>query len=469
MLEREARATVTAFMDDNEANYRQLLHALRTAVEAAKLKLGAEVVFNIYSRSDKQSDGQEFKSRAKIASKLVEKSATNPGFTVADIADIAGLTVVVYYNDQIAKFIEALQEEMPHQLLQVELFEVDGHQSLTKVHRDRGYHATHLKLISGNPGLTGLKVELQIKTMLHDAWGAKMHELTYKPRGKLDSNLRVLMESMGDGLQGIEKQSELLRDTIAKQWIPVQRLRTEARAKLIEALLKGRKRDESDQAAIDAVLERVRAEASHLSNCAPADSRLLSITQEISALSAVGIDALTRLRLAVYVSSLRHDTPFARLVDQLILEWGRSQPDPTDLALGTAFAYRQTNRLELAIDHLRKALEPDPGADSSVPIFLELADYLLESCLYATDTKATKQEVEQILHYIEAQVGGDGMPSLARFNFMRAASDIVLGEPKELDDALSLAQQSKDEMPDEMKGYCDVYIGYGWQRKLTVE
>lgn len=467
MLEHEARAAVTAFMDDNEDLYHDLLENLRAAAETVKKKEGQEFVFSVYSRASKQG-GSEFKSRMKLASKLMEKTGENPDFSMADIVDIVGLTVVVYYNDQIQRFIDLLLPEASRQLLQAENFGEGDNATITKVHRDHGYHATHLKFASKNPKLAGLRVELQVKTMLHDAWGAKMHELTYKPRGKLDPDLRVLMESMGDGLQAIERQSELLRDTIAKQWIPVQRLRTIARTKSIEGLLGHRQGSKEATGAIAAVMERIKAQASSLASCSPTNEILVEVTESIGALKDVDVDALVRLRLAVYVASLRSDTELTRLVDQAVATWLATEPEPLAAALETAFAYRQTNRLEQAIERLRSGLDAAPGAPSSTALYLELAECLIEVCFYADDTEQTKREVGLILSYIEPRIGMDGMPDQARFDFVSAASDIVLGTPSELDDGLAQAQIAKDALPDNFRSYCDVFIGYGWQRRLSI-
>lgn len=58
--------------------------------------------------------------------------------------------------------------------------------------------------------------ELQIKTLLHDAWGAKTHDLTYKPAGRIGAELLESFELLGTQLANLEIQSDTLRASIVK-------------------------------------------------------------------------------------------------------------------------------------------------------------------------------------------------------------------------------------------------------------
>lgn len=88
----------------------------------------------------------------------------------------------------------------------------DGH-----VSKD-GYHAHHMVFLSDEAKHADLHCEVQVKTMLHDAWAAKTHDLNYKPQGQTDKRLSRMMQVFGDALEFIEVQSELLRHLIHERW-----------------------------------------------------------------------------------------------------------------------------------------------------------------------------------------------------------------------------------------------------------
>lgn len=58
--------------------------------------------------------------------------------------------------------------------------------------------------------------EIQIKTLLHDAWGAKTHDLTYKPSGKIGAELLTSFELLGNNLANLDQQSDALRQSILR-------------------------------------------------------------------------------------------------------------------------------------------------------------------------------------------------------------------------------------------------------------
>jgi hypothetical protein len=122
--------------------------------------------------------------------------------------DIIGLTVVVYYPDQIEIVV---REVRAHQGL---FLGVEKDAPVTR----NGYHAHHIVVQSNDPAHADLRCEVQVKTMMHDARAAKMHDLNYKPQGYTDKRLSAMMGVFGDALQSIEKQSELLRNLIHERW-----------------------------------------------------------------------------------------------------------------------------------------------------------------------------------------------------------------------------------------------------------
>ncbi len=103
-----------------------------------------------------------------------------------------------------------------------------------------GYYATHVIASKEVIGGVVLHCELQFKTMLHDAWAAKMHDLTYKPSGFVDPKTAELMSSIAGTIENLEQQSQLIRDMIKENWDVEPITRREARNQLFHLMLRYR-------------------------------------------------------------------------------------------------------------------------------------------------------------------------------------------------------------------------------------
>jgi ppGpp synthetase/RelA/SpoT-type nucleotidyltranferase len=198
---------VRRFINDYGPRYEALLGTVKAGCLKAKSEFGTSVILRVYSRSDKQGIS-ELKETTKIA------EAVGDAPTVAalqDLSDIIGVTIVVQYPDQIQKVLDRVAEI----LKPGKIVEAAKRKELRET-----YFATHAVFISHQLRDQGLKCEVQCKTLLHDAWSAKMHDLTYKPQGSIDLRLRGLVEAISATLEGLEQQSEIVRDMItARQMI----------------------------------------------------------------------------------------------------------------------------------------------------------------------------------------------------------------------------------------------------------
>jgi len=93
--------------------------------------------------------------------------------------------------------------------------------------------------------------------MLHDAWSAKMHDLTYKPIGMLDPRLTALMTSIADAIESVEQQSRLIRDMITAGWNVESATRRAIRQAVFEVMLNYRA--EVNDPELQAVHEKIEA------------------------------------------------------------------------------------------------------------------------------------------------------------------------------------------------------------------
>jgi len=462
-----AQAEVTQFMDTNEKRYLRLLERTRHAVEAAEQQLGSDKVFSTYSRSKKQGTNREVKDRAKIAAKLVEKRTQDPSYRLEYVVDIVGLTVVVYYPDQIEMFVDAFERVAASVTLGLELYETSNGSARTKVHRDKGYHATHIKVVSRDPSLARLRAEIQIKTMLHDAWGAKMHDLTYKPGGVLDPSLKQLMESFGDSLQSIEVQSVTLRETILSHSRPLDRLRLAARVQLMEGLSKKEFERPEAQVAYLACLDLIRNNIKHLGTCPTDDRAMVEVTTSIADLKKYGIDAVTRLKLIVYLASYRHEPDLAASVDGALADWAaETSPDHFTKLSFFAATYHQTSRIDEAIATIRRGIRGRWEEPAALIHINNLTNFLLERALHRPDAE-TKTEAQGLIEFLEKKQGHLMEEEKIVFLSTKGAYLIVFGDEAELKEGLALHHSVQDKVETQYKGYCEMYLAYGWQRRFT--
>jgi hypothetical protein len=73
--------------------------------------------------------------------------------------------------------------------------------------KDSGYRAFHVNLVTQVPGLSGLtpvRGELQVRTLLQDGWGELTHEDTYKPGVQLPPLVTTLARRMADLLATVD-------------------------------------------------------------------------------------------------------------------------------------------------------------------------------------------------------------------------------------------------------------------------
>ncbi|OSI20529.1 hypothetical protein [Bradyrhizobium canariense] len=422
-----------------------------------------------YTRARKQS-GEEFKDRAKIIHKLMEGRAADSNFRIDQIADMVGLTVVVYYPDQVGTFLQAFAAEAKKQALYLDKF-ADG--KVGKVHKDRGYHATHVRIGYRSVGTEKLRVEMQIKTMLHDAWGAKTHDLTYKPAGELDPRLKALMESFGESLQAIEVQSQTLRDSILSRVELMRSKRRDARLQLMSKLTGQSIKSPEGREAYENLILRIKEDHDHLSTCPPRDADLADVLASIKRLEELGVGAKDRLKLIVALASYRDDEILDPTVDDALDAWKREEQESggTDAMMQVwieSTSLYQTNRLSDAIATLRRFLAAHEVDKQTAVLANNLVNYITEACLDRPKIdKDAEQEVASLLHKIEPF--GDTFERSAYLN-TRGAYLVVFGDESKLDEGLGLIWEASKLLSsgEAGHGYCELYQSHGWRRKLRL-
>ncbi|MCH2456568.1 MAG: RelA/SpoT domain-containing protein [Henriciella sp.] len=185
-------------------------------------------ISNVFSRADADSE-YPIKSNKKIAMKLHKWRQSGKSVSPAEIHDICGVTVVCFYPSDLEKvvhFIESRKEQ--------EFFSFES-KHLKPPLTGPAYTAYHYT-VRGKAKYHDLLCEVQLKTVLTQAWGTKTHDLTYKPAGKTDSRFSDHVNKLGYNLQIIDQQSEILKDLITEAWSMDLKRRRVARTQMLQSI-----------------------------------------------------------------------------------------------------------------------------------------------------------------------------------------------------------------------------------------
>jgi ppGpp synthetase/RelA/SpoT-type nucleotidyltranferase len=447
----------------NKTAYLAFLKQMETLCHDVKRELGADVVRTVYSRKDKQENGEALKAYAKIAKALTAKRIDDPAAPIFEVDDIIGLTVVVLYPDQIELVRARLLE---HPGIYVDIMKDEP---VVK----NGYHAHHIVVRSGDAVHADRRCEVQIKTMMHDAWAAKMHDLNYKPHGYTDRRLATMMGVFGDALQSIEKQSVLLRTLIHERWNAEVRRRLGAQRALFSRLEWIR---DAFSPEANAIYQTVRA-AANLTTSTPPDwhdiaARVVAHRQSLRERAWLALFLADGSRRPVHAAAaLQRVNEFLVIAGEQI---SRGEVDgqeiwPLPLALSAC------GDLDGAIaisDYILMHITQLPSEDRDL-VHFNLANFLVEQAVFEPvdpDTSSLRSRVEGALaecKYIENE-------DPSAFHDLRGMLEVALSpDAAVVRDAIKLIERGLNEAKPEYKEIATIYFELhsrlAWRRLLELE
>jgi ppGpp synthetase/RelA/SpoT-type nucleotidyltranferase len=461
---------IKEFLSREGQNYRDFLDRVKAACEEAERQIDPGIIRTIYTRADKQG-GLVFKTPGKIAKALAAERVRTPEASPRVIEDIIGLTVVVHYPDEIPFVARTIVANLDEVTVKKEEFK-----------KQHGYYAHHTVFMSHSISTIGFYCELQIKTMLHDAFGNKTHDLNYKPQGRMDDRLGRMMQGFGDALQSIEEQSELLRDLIRERWL-VERPQLEAvRQRLFETLPYWRKdrRQFSDTA--EAIAQELRA--LQVAN-QPRDSlanRCKPLLLRIHELATGSIREAMWLSMLLAMMTLdpRHISFARRRLDDLLPHirhlLARHEIDGEELA-SIPLALDSIGESDAAIGVSRGFLR---DLTTLLPMDVErlklnLANFLVEHSLRGPerspdDLMVLKSEVEGLLRETQATQALD--PSaLADLRGLLVVA--TADRPEDIREAIRQIEIGRDTAPESERDYAvatyELNVRIAWRRLLELE
>lgn len=342
---------VSEYINKNAWRYLEALKITKDVITAFRFsERGRNAIYMIYSRGQMQRGGDELKEAWQVKEK-VNKMRTegvkdlnippNPNFAIQDIGDIVALTAVCVYPSDIAVVSGFL----------------DNHRDVKVIYKyskeDRGYQALHFVLGLRNPKYAEIRCEVQVKTILHDAWSAKTHDLTYKPQGSLPKDIHDHMTDISQHLTTLDGQSERFKNQIQRAWRQEKKRRNASRQALLEAIMGGGPKNKKRKTLYERIARDLRVNAARYRR-----GNVLKRLSEIDQFAGSSPD-LYSSQLITYLAALREEDDLDSVALDHIDRWTCCLKDE-DLVWGLIFqglAFFFFNRIREAVESGEKALE----------------------------------------------------------------------------------------------------------------
>lgn len=462
-----------SYINSNALRYIELLKIVNSFLDAIKKSDNSNHIYRIYSRKDNKNEESNFKKDFRIADKLYKwRQKYNSKSKVNDIHDIIGMTVVVYYDSDIDYVFNNIKELSPLNQLRIVNYLNDYE---FREYKKFGYHARHLVLSSLNPTISDLKCEVQIKTLLHDAWGAKTYNLTYKPDGELFDDYRKILESFGESIQSIEVQSEMIRSLITHDWNEEDELRYTARLSMLVGFEKKGFDDEKIENEYNEILKSIQENQGIIKTCNADADIIKNLLDRIRSLKETPNGLGAAWRLMMYLASSHWDNKLNFLAKDYLNEWAEKIENQSEKIFQISSAYYIMGERSESIRYIRDYFS-DKKINNEVELTLKLnlLYYLIEEALYSSHlTEELKAECD----VIKTEISIDKIDEFPTAQMRCAAKDtlgyykITFGQTKpDIEAGIRLCQNAYP------KGESDIMGGHfgtlhertGWRRLLRI-
>lgn len=449
---------VERFLRGNETRYVALLDEIKQLFWPP----GLLPVRNVYSRKEKQGDS-ELKDVKKIARALHYERQRVPHASVSSIDDIVGMTVVCDYLSDLESLKSFVRKQRGHGGLRIDK---------DKQMRKDGYYAHHF--VVQHPRFADLRCELQIKTMLHNTWSIKAHRLIYKPAGALDYRAKKLMQAIGDGLQAVDQQTDLLRSIIEDHWDIDNQRRVQTRQAIISTLAIYKNLPKKIFEAATSIRTSLDTDREHLATAESNDPKLVDVIDSIRALSQMEGAHLASGHLMAILALNRDDRDLNIMVVNFLDHWIANRRKVRDqlngLMLKGLFLNSIGDTVE-AIVTIRRAIEmSDKKHQTQTKPFLQnqLAYFLADlQGLDRTERRIAAAEAKDLVKQIRSALGDKPYWLLDTDGAIKIAFG---NSERQIEKGLLLCEAAKNKAPPEERPVSDAFFKLhqqrAWQRLL---
>lgn len=237
-------------------------------------------------------------SRLKDRNSLIEKiDRKNGKYTeLNDVTDIAGVRVITYYAEDVDKVADIVEHE----------FDVDQINSIDKgkaLEPDRfGYCSVHYVVKMSNDRLqlkeyqdfSGLKCEIQIRSVLQHAWAEIEHDLGYKKQMAIPKSIRRSFSRLAGLLEIADKEFQDIRASLLTYESEIsKKIESDKNIEIDAILLSELSKNNSDIITINRKIKEFKGEA-YITNTEP-----FEFEDSVSELHWFGIHTLEQLYLFI--------------------------------------------------------------------------------------------------------------------------------------------------------------------------
>jgi ppGpp synthetase/RelA/SpoT-type nucleotidyltranferase len=383
-LERKGRDYET-FLDD----------VLRELTSYRDRRKNSSTIYRIYSRADKQLGGAKLKSRHGIATKLLKWREKNPTCKIGDIHDIIGATIVVYFENEMASLAEGICRTSSL------VFEVEKQET---VERDN-YNAEHLVVRKRSSArvYSAPLCEIQIKSLLHDGWATRTHDLIYKSSRPLDRRIKDQVTSLTKLVEALEEQSVILRSYILEEDEDDDIRRDAAVSHLFFEMTQ--KYGNVIDGQVGEISKTLMAERDYFSRCSDNDPLLSELMQRWKTIHAECGECKSLCRFMTLFALVREARDFDSQALDAIEGW--IDKAGADVEMASALSFKAVSLWALgelgeSIEVARRvvAFAEDKGLPSQV-LKANLAYYLAEQ-LFRTRQATPANAIPEITEFLEA-------------------------------------------------------------------
>ena len=210
-------------------SYNESLDVFNNAMKVLNTKLN--IIKSEYDREKVHSDIQSIKFRIKSLESITNKLKNNKlDFSTESINtfnDILGARIVCLDTDDVSRVVEMIKNIPSIRVLQEKDYISNP--------KDSGYRSYHIIIEIDVPCghvLVPVKAEIQVRTLLMDAWSSLEHEIIYKNKNCSEESAKELL-NFSHSLASLENSMKLIRnredinrdDEIIKRKIKPENLR----------------------------------------------------------------------------------------------------------------------------------------------------------------------------------------------------------------------------------------------------
>ena len=223
------RVAYEELLQRRKEQYLRVLNAIRNLLENYRnyQAKGRQTIYRVASRADYQGPGREFKTTKRVEKKIEQKKKDNKEYSLKDVEDIVGLRIVCFYPSDIGTVAQYIRELDKRDLLVIR-DEPKEYES--------GYSGHHFVVTLTNVALREIKCEIQIVTMLLEAWACKTHPLTYKGTDKKPEHKRHA-QLLADALRVADEHSEFLKQLATRERERDERRKNAARIQIASSII----------------------------------------------------------------------------------------------------------------------------------------------------------------------------------------------------------------------------------------